>query len=291
MSAVTSRTSVINVSGTAAAAALAGGAVLAATLVSTLLRGLGSAVREASRAYAQPPDALQPVASLRDERRARHEDTAARLAFSGLPPVEAARAALLSGIAETPFVVAPNVSVEANLRAVRDAATVAEVERAGRVLLGRLEAAHQQVFTGALVVACSNASLKAGFGSVETAPGVSGGVRIIATDPAGRSLVTEIGGVGEGAQSIRTEVVGVSDGSCQRILDDFDKALEEEGVRADAPRRTVTGGVCELEAARDFVRRKLKPRGTAAPQAAAQAGEKASRRRAQPGAASRNKGR
>lgn len=291
MSAVTSRPSVISVSGTAAAAALTGGAVLAASLISSLLRGLGSAVREAHRAYARPPEALWPVAALRDEHHARHREAAVRLTSSGLSPVEAARVALLSGIAETPFVVAPNVSVEADLRAVRAAATVAEVERAGRVLLSRLEAAHQQVFTGALVVACSNASLKTGFGSVETAPGVAGGVRVIATDPAGRALVTEISG-GEDAQSIRTEVVGVSDGSCQRILDAFDKALEEEGVRADAPRRAVTGGVCELEAAQDFVRRKLKPRGAAAPpQAAAPAGEKATRRRTRAGAAGHNKGR
>lgn len=289
MSAVTSRPSVISVSGAATAAALAGGAVLAATLVSTLLRGLGSAVREARRAPARPPEALRPAATLRDEYRARHDEAAARLAAAGLPPVEAARAVLLSAVAETPYVVAPHVSVEADLRAVRDASSVAEVERAGRLLLGRLEAAHQEVFTGALVVACSNAAVKAGFASVETAPGVSGVVRVIATDPSGRALVTEVAAA-EGGPSIRTEVVGVSDGSCQRILDDFDKALEAEGVRAAAPRRAVTGGVCELAAARDFLRRKLKPKG-AAGQQPAPAEEKAARWRARAGAAGRSKGR
>jgi hypothetical protein len=53
--------------------------------------------------------------------------------------------------------------------------------------------------------------------------------------------------------------VGLHDGSCNEILDRFDAALAAEGVRAGAPRRSFTGGVCELAAAREFVRRLPRP--------------------------------
>jgi hypothetical protein len=52
--------------------------------------------------------------------------------------------------------------------------------------------------------------------------------------------------------------MGVTDGSCNEILDAFDRALEEAGVRAAPPKRKYTGGVCELAAARDYVLRKVR---------------------------------
>jgi hypothetical protein len=78
----------------------------------------------------------------------------------------------------------------------------------------------------------------------------------VATDPAGRSLVTEIGTLPSGEASLTTEVVGVRDGSCGQILDRFDATLERLGVHAGPPQRRSTGGVCELAAARDLLRKK-----------------------------------
>ena len=82
-------------------------------------------------------------------------------------------------------------------------------------------------------------------------------MRVIATDPAGRTLVTEIVNSRDGEPGLETEVVGVTDGSCNPILDAFDKALEAEGVHSAPPTRKFTGGVCELAAAREFVRKKI----------------------------------
>jgi hypothetical protein len=79
---------------------------------------------------------------------------------------------------------------------------------------------------------------------------------VIATDPAGRSLVTEIGTLPSGEASLATEVVGVRDNSCGQILDRLDAILERLGVHAGPPQRKSTGGVCELAAARDLLRKK-----------------------------------
>jgi hypothetical protein len=206
-------------------------------------------------------DTVRNTAALREEYRAAKRAASARLTADALPPTETAKLALLSAVSATPFLVAPGVKLDAHVEALRCASSVAEVNRAGLALMGALEMSHQQVFAGALSVACANAALKLGFTPIESVAAPSGIVRLVATDPTGRALVTEIGTADDGGTDIRTEVFGVADGTCNQLLDAFDKALEDEGVRADPPRRTITGGVCQLAATRDFVRRKVKPRG------------------------------
>jgi len=129
------------------------------------------------------------------------------------------------------------------------------VAAAGQQLLASGAPVQLAQFTSALVVACTRASALAGFRAA-TVVRVSGvQTRIVATSPAGHALVTEIRVSLSGEASLATEVVGLRDGSCQGILDQFDSALEAEGVRGSAPTRRFTGGVCELAAARAFSRR------------------------------------
>src|SRR5881296_1013405 len=119
--------------------------------------------------------------------------------------------------------------------------------------MNAMEDRHQTVMTSALVAACRNASIAAGFPSVETASGIDGATRVIAADAAGRVLITEIHSSVDREPSMETEVVGVTDGSCVHILDEFDRALDEQGVRATSKDRKWTGGVCELEFAKQFL--------------------------------------
>jgi hypothetical protein len=116
-------------------------------------------------------------------------------------------------------------------------------------------------------LACQQAAVRVGFDRLETLAGLRGELRLIASDPAGRTLVTEIRTGGNGDVGLETEVVGVSDGSCHEILDAFDRSLEAEGIRSAPSQRKFTGGVCELAAAREFVRRKVKRPTTQAPPA------------------------
>src|SRR6185503_13680019 len=95
-------------------------------------------------------------------------------------------------------------------------------------LLKTIESEHQRLFVQALSLACSNAAVKVGFKTIQMASGPLGEVRIVASDSVGRTLVTEIQSVPDRDTSMVTEVVGVADGSCNEILDAFDKALDEE---------------------------------------------------------------
>ncbi len=132
----------------------------------------------------------------------------------------------------------------------------------------------------AIVAACSTASVTAGFAELELQPLADNLVRVVALNPAGQALVSEIR-VDKDHASVATEVVGVRDGSCVRILDAFDAALEAEGVRSAAPRRKSTGGVAELAGAREFVRklgRRLQPAKLDGAAPVANAGSRGSRR-------------
>ena len=271
MSATTSRPHVQSVSGAGLAAVAAGGAIIAAALISSIIDSLGSAGRKAYERSARSlpqgkPDALKPLAALRSEQRDHKELISAPAMQNGLSEVEALKVSTLASIAATPYLTGDSPAIRQRLAAVCRARSVTALHQAEAGLLQAIEGEHHRLFVGSLALACANASMKVGFTAIQTTTGPFGEVRVIARDATGRSLVTEITADPARDTSIATEIVGVADGSCNAILDAFDKALEEEGVRASAPRRKFTGGVCELaaarEVARDFVRGKAKRTGT-----------------------------
>jgi hypothetical protein len=101
-------------------------------------------------------------------------------------------------------------------------------------------------------------------------------LRVIATNDHNQSLVTEISSDREGYPAMETEVIGVVDGTCHNILDAFDVALEAEGVRAQKPKRSSTGGICQLASAKKFVQGKMQR--AQLPARTGQAGQQATRR-------------
>jgi hypothetical protein len=123
-----------------------------------------------------------------------------------------------------------------------------------------IESGHQQFFIATLTTAVAQAARNIGFTGVESSLGPTGVQRIVATDSSGRSLVSEITNTDE--PSLSTEVVGVTDNSCDKLLRDFEVALEEQGVRGPSERK-FNGGVPQLDAAIEVFNRKLKPAGSA----------------------------
>jgi hypothetical protein len=262
MSSISSRPRVQKIAGPVLTSVAATGAVLAAKALAGLLRPLVSTVvhhdaADVTSNRALDKDGLQAVAALRDAFLKQQQDSFVNGKVT-LPPAEAFRVATLSSLTSTSFFVGNPTALAPHITALQQADTLSGVQRAGTNLLNALEYGHQQVFTETLAIACRRAAEKLGFVQADLLR-LPEQVRIIATDAKGRTLVTEIGRDTRKGTSIATEVVGVSDGSCQQLLDRFDKALEEEGVHSTPPERKETGGVCELATAREFVRRKLKP--------------------------------
>jgi hypothetical protein len=126
----------------------------------------------------------------------------------------------------------------------------------------QLLTSHQSLFTQQLVLAAQSAAVKVGFKDVRVTNAPDGTIRAIASDDTGRTLITEIGTSIDRAPTLATEIIGSSDESCHEILDAYDRALEEAGVISDTPERKFTGGICELTAAKEFIRQPVKLKAT-----------------------------
>lgn len=260
MSSISSRPRVQKIAGPVLTTVAAAGAVLAAKAIQGLLRSLMPTGKETLRSSGLKTEAspsLHPVSALREQFEQRRQQ-AMEQARLRLPPLEALRIASAASLAATPFYMDNAEALGPRCLALQQASTLAEAQRAERDLLTVLEASHQRLFVETLSLACRNAAAKIGFDRVEVIR-LPDQVRVITADATGRTLVTEIQADPHRDPALCTEVVGVSDGSCQQILDAFDQALEGEGVRSAPPKRKFTGGVCELAAAREFVRRKPTP--------------------------------
>jgi len=167
---------------------------------------------------------------------------------AGLEPIEVLKASVIEGLNTGAFATKP-VVIEQPLRELRAATTATGVEDARRRLVHVLETSHLDALSTAVGEACREASIAAGFETVEVRSAIDGqGLRVIALDHTGRALVSEVN-VKDAHVSVETEVIGIGDDTCNAVLDDFDRALEARGVRADTT-RAITGGACVLEAAK-----------------------------------------
>jgi hypothetical protein len=231
----------------------AGSVIVAAGLVKALLNSLSAAAREAHRINSinQPatvPHIIRPSTILQ------RSNPAMEVSRHGLKQTEAIKVSTLLTLTNSSYLTENSSDVHQKLEVLRLASTPLEAKNAAKNLLKEIESSHRRIFLKGLTIACERASLKAGFASVETHPLSTGMIRLVATDVNGRALVTEITAPASEAPKIVTEVVGVSDGTCRQIVDIYDKALEEQGIRSAMPKRKFTGGACELAAARAFVR-------------------------------------
>ena len=239
-----------------------GGAILTAALVRRLANSLEARNRKVFEETLRTlprfsTDVLRPPSLVEEDARSNMKAAFSHIESLRLPPADAMRVSALLSLASAPYVIESPVMLEEPLKGLFSAKTLAETSEARKALTDVVRANHKEVFTRGLIKACTNAVRKIGFATVETSTGPLGEVRFIATDADGRSLVTEIQHRKNGDPSLAAEVVGVQDGSCHQILDAFEKALAEQRVQYVAPRRKPTGGVCQLEAAREFVKRRV----------------------------------
>lgn len=255
MSAVSSR----NEANVIESVAIPVGAIAVGACLFGLAKGLSALAKIALKesrdnSLSESPQYLKSVAELRAE------SASLKLSDFGNSNLESLKAEAFKQLATQPFLVANPAELKTSVMTLDGAKTLDELKTAHQKVVTALIGGHQQVFTTALVQASQRASLKIGFTKIESLPSPLGStVRFAATDSKGRTLVTEINAVKDGNMRVETEVVGVSDGSCNSILNDFDNALENEGVKSKTPQRKFTGGVFELAAVREFLKGKIAP--------------------------------
>jgi hypothetical protein len=167
---------------------------------------------------------------------------------------------VFDALAEKPLYTSDSERVRSNVAALRNAGTLADIRKAGKALAATVADEHVGFVRSGVRLATRNAAIKTGFAAIKDLPSPLGGeiIRFAATDQLGRSIVTEIDTRPDRDLKIDAEVVGVTDNSCQQILDNFYEALKEEGlVVSRPPARKPTGGICEMAATREFLKKKL----------------------------------
>lgn len=255
MSAINTR----NKANTIESVAIPAGAIVVGACLVGLVKGLSflaNAALETTGGRAatdSSPRTLQSVAALRSD------DNSLKL--TAAKKLENLKTEAFRRLVTAPLLISNGTELEPVLLKLDRAQTVPEFRAIHQDVVAKIENSHQEIFTTALLEAGKRAALKIGFAKIESLPSpLSSTARFAATDFSGRSIVTEISAPIGGDARIETEVIGVSDGSCQKILDAFDAALEAEGVRSQPANRKFTGGVCELAAVRDFLNRKPVPK-------------------------------
>lgn len=249
MSAVSSRPRVHSVTGAAAAAVLGRGVTFCASAIKLALQWCNTSNEDASdnrvRRTRAHGNLLSPAIA-----RERLRTIASAVVVPGTSPAVLKRKTL-DALAALP--VAADEHAVDRIKALGAAETIAELETARRQLVEVLAKSHQHAFVRGVTTACRLAARQAGFTSVVVQQPSCGPVRVIATDQAGRALVSEIEQSERGDVSVASEVVSGGSG-CDALLDVFDAALEHQGVRSERPLRRKTGGFCELRSAREVIR-------------------------------------
>jgi hypothetical protein len=179
--------------------------------------------------------------------------------FAALPATlsttEKIQVSTLLAVSQTPCLVEQPHKIALQMETLVKATSFDQARAAQGQLMETLETEHQRVFLRSISDACAKAAQRIGFTGTELKASHPGELRVISTDPAGRSLVSEIRIDQRRDVHLETEVVG-GEGCCEQILDEFDIALEAEGVRSEPQGRRSTGGVCQLDASRALVKQK-----------------------------------
>lgn len=147
-------------------------------------------------------------------------------------------------------------SVAETLGQLAEAKSVTEARELREETLSEANQSHRQAFVGGVADAVQEASMTVGFSNVEVSEGPTGDTRVVAENEKGQAIVTEIHDDGDGDPSMASEVVGVFDGSCHEIMEEFEAALAENGIRARGAATYEAQGRCETDAAQDYAKEK-----------------------------------
>ncbi|MBD2179279.1 hypothetical protein H6F42_20355 [Pseudanabaena sp. FACHB-1998] len=249
------------VSGVVTGTAISVGVAATGILAKLAFAGFSAAANAAVKTIAASSNHQGKVlanSELRLKQSAIASQTQVQLSQYGLTGIEALKVETFATVVNTGYAIADQQQVMQNVQQIITASTVQQVNSLRQQCTQVLEANNKQVLVQSLTIACQNASLKTGFSQITT-QNRQGKIRVIAKNYTGQALVSEIDVANQ--VQISTETVGITDGSCNAIIAQFEKALEEEGViRQGTPDRKFTGGICKLSASQEFARNGVAPK-------------------------------
>lgn len=136
------------------------------------------------------------------------------------------------------------VAVTKMLSHIVKAETVQEVEQDIKAVFKEIKALHTQSFVTNITHAIKESAVSVGFQKISVQEPCAGLVRVVATNQTGQNLIAEV----ETAKQvdIRTELVGYTDGSCEKVMRAFDNELSRHGITTKYKEQKPTYGIPQL---------------------------------------------
>lgn len=141
--------------------------------------------------------------------------------------------------------------VAAKIHHIVEATTVADVKREIASAFKEIKGQHSQMFVANLTEVVRGSAVEVGFNEV-TVKVDSGMVRVVGTNHIGQNLITEIST--NDTTELRAELVGFSDGSCEKVMRSFENALASRGVTAKDKKQKATNGIPQMNYAKKLVK-------------------------------------
>ena len=135
------------------------------------------------------------------------------------------------------------------LQAINELMTATTLEQTKEKLssaFAEIKNEHTKVFINTLSSAVRKANATIGFSQMKSETVTPSLIRIVATNSKGINLISEIHMDANMKIDVLSELEGVTDGSCKKIMDAFNAELENLGIAAERKERKSTGGIAQL---------------------------------------------
>jgi len=231
-------------------------------IAKTSSRNIGTATARAlslaTETDAQLQDLPSPARALAEiDRQERQVAEQLQQQTGGLAKLDIDKTAVIAGVLRAPIVADNADRVKAALMAVDASRNQRELAAARKSLHDLLAAEHGNAWLSSLQDITHRAYETIGFRPLQAEIRSPHEIRTSAVNDDGKVLVSELRLAPDGSPSMATEVVNGCGPECDGILANFESALAEH-VRGSAPVRKPTGGVCQLDAAVAFVKRRVR---------------------------------
>lgn len=115
---------------------------------------------------------------------------------------------------------------------------------------------YTNAFTTAATTAVVRASRDVSFADIKIFKPEVNLIRVVATDASDRMLVSEIAINADNGVSVTSELAGFHDGSCKKVMEDFNNALERHGLKPKERKSKGTQGVPQMSYLKNRLKRK-----------------------------------
>lgn len=154
---------------------------------------------------------------------------------------------------ENLIVSSPSVVAE-SIQRIIDAPTVQETNKEIKATFKEIKSQHTQSFAANVSVAVKESAIAVGFKEVKIMQDSLNLTRIVATNSSGQNLIAEIDTSTQ--VDIRTELIGYTDGSCEKVIRAFDNELSVRGITTKVKKQKATNGIPQMPYAQKLVKPK-----------------------------------